>query len=216
MGIRWQGQACVGPAHAVLPRSNRLWTLRSLGYQCHHDLWFRSIDGVAPCLFHCCRPCTLGPAALRCRRNHFVFGRDQAPTGLVAHAGRLISPPSTPTPHGPCVSHERGLVRVDVRRERGVKLRLIQEQEAVLRRQDRGDRCAGRRSLISDDTNSPLSWRPVFAGLFMALSFLVIPSAWRAGIGRRRASLPSLELSAAVAVIPPRASDHARHPRVTA
>ena len=81
-GIRPQGQAFIGPAHAVLPRSNRLWTLRSLGYQCGYDLWFRNIDGVAPCLFHCWRPCTLAHEALRCRRKHFVVGRDQVPTGL--------------------------------------------------------------------------------------------------------------------------------------
>ena len=79
LGIRWQGQVCVGPAHAVLPRSNRLWTLRSLGYECRHDLWFRSIDGVAPCRFHWCRPCTLGPEALRCRREGDLMGLDADP-----------------------------------------------------------------------------------------------------------------------------------------
>ena len=79
LGIRRQGQVCVGPAHAVLPRSNRLWTLRSLGYQCRHDLWFRNIDGVAPCRFHCCRPCTLGPEALRCRREGDLMGLDADP-----------------------------------------------------------------------------------------------------------------------------------------
>ena len=57
------------------------------------------------------------------------------------------------------VGHERGFVGGDVGRERRGELRAVEEQEAILRRQDRRHRRARRRIGDQRRTDSPLSGR---------------------------------------------------------
>jgi hypothetical protein len=48
-------------------------------------------------------------------------------------------------------------LRLDIGGERGGKFGLVEEEEAVVRRQDRRDWCAGRGLAISEETDSPAS-----------------------------------------------------------
>ena len=68
--------------------------------------------------------------------------------GLVFHAGSLTLPLSASTPHGTWESAMNAALSTgDVTGKRGGELRLVEEQIAVLRRQDRRHRRAGRRIL---------------------------------------------------------------------
>ena len=70
--------------------------------------------------------------------------------GLIRQAGSVIDPPRASTPTGNLrVGHERGLLGGQIAGERRGKLLSVQEQEAVLRRQGRSHRRAGRR--VSDE-----------------------------------------------------------------
>ena len=67
--------------------------------------------------------------------------------GLDFQAASVTAPVSARTPHGTCVGHERGLGLVDIGGEGSAELRLVEEQEAILRRKDRRHRRAGGRVL---------------------------------------------------------------------
>ena len=76
--------------------------------------------------------------------------------GLVRQAGSLTTPPSAFRPHGTWVD-EGGHLRAHVAGERRGEFGLVEQQEAVYGRQVGGTGAPGGGSLISDETDSPLS-----------------------------------------------------------
>src|SRR5215208_5006510 len=63
--------------------------------------------------------------------------------GFVRQAASVIDPPRASTPHGTCESAQAGgLLGRNVGGERRRELLAVQEEEAVLGRQDRWYRCA--------------------------------------------------------------------------
>lgn len=88
----------------------------------------------------------LGHHPLRVDRDHLVVGRHQIPARLAlpGRHGRLAIQGGD-TPGDLRVSHECRDIGLHIGRERGGELRVIERQEAVLRRQDRRHRRAGSR-----------------------------------------------------------------------
>src|ERR1700682_1456959 len=100
-----------------------------------------------------------GHGTLSGRWNHLVLGGDQGPARLVPPRGfadRAANGPHAPRNLG--VSHKRGFFWVHVGGERGWKLRLVEEQEAVLRGQYRGYGRAGQRIFNKRPHGLALVW----------------------------------------------------------
>src|SRR6266404_4963270 len=109
----------------------------ALNQRCN-GAWLRHINRVTARNLDDCRTRALGHETLGRRWNHLVVGNDQIPTWL--------GPPCRLTdraterfdaPGNLRVSHEGGLFRIHVGRERGGELCLVEKQEAVLRWQYR-------------------------------------------------------------------------------
>src|ERR1700757_576300 len=104
---------------------------------CDHS-WLRYVDGVASLDLNDRSTRTLGHGTLGVRWNHPVLGGEQVPARLGPPRGftdRAANGPHAPRNWG--ISHERGFFWVHIGCERGRKLRLVEEQKAVLRRQYR-------------------------------------------------------------------------------
>src|SRR5258707_975227 len=122
---------------------------RSLFYQICDSTWLRYVDGVASLDLDDRSARALGHSTLSVRRDHLVLGGDQVPARLGpprGFANRAANGPQAPRNLG--VSHERGFFWVHVGCERSGKLRLVEEQKAVLRRQYRRDGRGRRRGLV--------------------------------------------------------------------
>src|SRR5258708_38873419 len=105
------------------------------------------------------RTSPLGHGTLGVRWDHLVLGSDQVPARLGPPRGfadRAANGPHTPRNLG--VSHKRGFFRVHVGGERGWKLRLVEEQKAVLRGQYRGYGRAGQRIFNKRPHGLALVW----------------------------------------------------------
>src|SRR5215831_2937571 len=118
----------------------------------------RDVDGVAAWRLHGDRPGPVRHFPLSRRRDHPVVGRDKVPAGpdLPSRCGDLAIQGSH-APRGLRVRHEGGQIRANVRCERGGKLRLVQEQEAVDRRRIGGTGAPGGGLAIKLATDSPAS-----------------------------------------------------------
>src|SRR5260370_27512972 len=110
--------------------------------------WLRYVNGVTSLDLNDRSARALGHGTLRVRWNHPVRGGDQVPARLGPPRGladRAANGPQAPRNLG--ISHERGFFWVHVGCERGRKLRPVEEQKAVLRRQYRRYGRARRRGL---------------------------------------------------------------------
>src|SRR6267378_3039977 len=119
----------------------------------------RYIDGVAALDLNDRGARPLGHGTLGVRWNHLVLGGDQVPARLSPPRGfadRAANGPRAPRNLG--VSHKRGFFWVHVGGERGWKLRLVEKQKAVLRRQYRRYGRAGRRVLNKRSHRLALVW----------------------------------------------------------
>ena len=112
----------------------------SLPDEVGHRAGLRHVDRVTAR-----RSTTVSPArldmTLRRRRDHLVVRRDQIPArlGLPGRLGHVAA--SAATPQGTCdAAMNAAFLGIDVGGERGGELGLVEEQEAVLRRQDRRHR----------------------------------------------------------------------------
>src|SRR5260370_21398390 len=111
--------------------------------------WLRYVDGVASLDLNDRSTRALGHSTLGVRWNHLVLGGDQVPARLDPPRGfadRAANGPHAPRNLG--VSHKRSFFRVHVGCARGWKLRLVEEQKSVLRRQYRRGWAARRRGLF--------------------------------------------------------------------
>ena len=100
----------------------------------------------------------LGHKVLGRRWNHLILGGDQIPTRLGPPC-RLTDRATEclDTPRNLRVSHEGGLLRIHVGRERGGELCLVENRNPSCGGNIGGTGAPGGGSLISDDTDSPLS-----------------------------------------------------------
>src|SRR5713226_7390740 len=124
-----------------------------------YSSWLRYVDGVTSLDLNDRSTRALGHGTLGVRWNHLVLGGDQVPARLGPPRGfadRAANGAHAPRNLG--VSHKRGFFWVHVGGERGWKLRLVEEQKAVLRRQYRRYGRAGRRVLNKRPHRLPLVW----------------------------------------------------------
>src|SRR5258706_4478445 len=132
---------------------------RSLFNKVCDRFWLRYVDGVASLDLNDRSTRALGHSTLGVRWNHPVLGGDQVPARLGPPRGfadRAANGPHAPRNLG--VSHKRGFFWVHVGGERGWKLRLVEEQKAVLRRQYRRYGRAGRRIFNKRSHRLALVW----------------------------------------------------------
>src|SRR5260370_17576422 len=111
---------------------------RSLFNKICDSSWLRYVDGVTSLDLNDRSTRALGHGTLGVRWNHLVLGGDQVPARLGPPRGfadRAANGPHAPRNLG--ISHERGFFWVHVGCERSGKLRLVEEQKAVLRGQYR-------------------------------------------------------------------------------
>src|SRR6266403_481548 len=160
MKRRWRAMRTAGRACLKInsfPRSNGaceanrlsrggLHLRRSLFNKIRDSSRLRYVDGVTSLDLNDRSTRALGHSTLGVRWNHLVLGGSQVPTRLGPPRGfadRAANGPHAPRNLG--VSHKRGFFWVHVGCERGWKLRLVEEQKAVLRGQYRRYGRAGRR-----------------------------------------------------------------------
>src|SRR6202162_2033983 len=130
----------------LLSSGGGLHTLGGLFDESCDSLGLRHVDGMAALDLNRRRNRPLGHRTLGIRRDHLVVGGDQVPARLGPPRGfadRAANGPQAPRNLG--VSHKRGFFWVHVGCERGWKLRIVEEQKAVLRGQYRRYGRAGRR-----------------------------------------------------------------------
>src|SRR5260370_2126836 len=111
---------------------------RSLFNKICDSSWLRYVDGVTSLDLNDRSTRALGHNTLGVRWNHLVLGGDQVPARLAPP--RRFADRAANGAHAPRnlrVSHKRGFFWLHVGCERGWKLRLVEEQKAVLRRQYR-------------------------------------------------------------------------------
>src|SRR5260221_8206484 len=113
----------------------------------------RDVDGVAAWRLYGDRPGPVRHFPLSRRRDHPVVGGNKVPAGpdLPSRCGDLAIQ-GFHAPRDLRVRHEGRQIRANVRSERGGKLRLVQEQEAVDRRQD-GRHRSSRRLIVDQALN---------------------------------------------------------------
>src|SRR5258708_3263350 len=149
----------LGACEANFLSGGALRLRRSLFNKICDSSWLRYVDGVASLDLNDRSTRALGHSTLGVRWNHPVLGGDQVPARLGAPRGfadRAANGPHAPRNLG--VSHERGFFWVHVGCERSGKLRLFEEQKAVLRRQYRRYGRAGRRVLNKRSHRLALVW----------------------------------------------------------
>src|SRR5229473_856621 len=132
---------------------------RSLFNKICDRFWLRYIDGVAALDLNDRSTRALGHGTLGVRWNHLVLGGDQVPARLGPPRGladRAANGPHAPRNLG--VSHKRSFFRVHIGCERTRKLRPVEEQKAVLRRQYRRYGRAGRRIFNKRPHRLALVW----------------------------------------------------------
>src|SRR6266705_4171709 len=132
---------------------------RSLFNKICDRFWLRYVDGVTSLYLTDRSTRALGHSKLGVRWNHLVLGGDQVPARLRPPRGfadRAANGPCAPRNLG--ISHKRGFFWVHVGCERGWKLRLVEEQKAVLRGQYRRNGRAGRRVLNKRSHRLALVW----------------------------------------------------------
>src|SRR5258707_3753566 len=132
---------------------------RSLFNKICDSSWLRYVDGVASLDLNDRSTRALGHSTLGVRWNHLVLGGDQVPARLGPPRGfadRAANGPHAPRNLG--VSHKRGFFWVHVGGKRGWKLRLVEEQKAVFRRQYRRYGRAGRRIFNKRSHRLALVW----------------------------------------------------------
>src|SRR6266481_3173239 len=121
--------------------------------------WLRYVDRVASLDLNDRSTRALGHGTLGVRWNHPVLGGEQVPARLRPPRGfadRAANGADAPRNLG--ISHERGFFWVHVGCERSRKLRPVEEQKAVLRRQYRRYGRAGRRVLNKRSHRLALVW----------------------------------------------------------
>src|SRR5258707_3214811 len=121
--------------------------------------WLRYVDGVTSLDLNDRSTRPLGHSTLGVRWNHPVLGGEQVPARLGPPRGfadRAANGPHAPRNLG--ISHERGFFWVHVGGERSGKLRLVEEQKTVLRRQYRRYGRAGRRIFNKRPHRLALVW----------------------------------------------------------
>src|SRR2546428_9656596 len=131
---------------------------RSLFNKICDSSWLRYVDGVTSLDLNDRSTRALGHGTLGVRWNHLVLGGDQVPARLGPPRGfadRAANGAHAPRNLG--VSHKRGFFWVHVGCERSGKLRLVEEQKAVLRRQNRRDRRGARRGVHKGNPRPPPS-----------------------------------------------------------
>src|SRR5713101_2280395 len=146
--VHSRGLGRFGPCEPNFLSRGGLHLRRSLFNKICDSSWLRYVDGVTSLDLDDRSTRALGHGTLRVRWNHLVLGGDQVPARLGPPRGfadRAANGPHAPRNLG--ISHERGFFRVHVGCERGRKLRPVEEQKAVLRRQYRRYGRAGRRVL---------------------------------------------------------------------
>src|SRR5258707_6979463 len=132
----------------------------------------RYVDGVTRLDLTDRSPRALGYGTLGVRWNHPVLGGEQVPARLGPPRGfadRAANGPHAPRNLG--ISHERGFFWVHVGCERSGKLRLVEEQKAVLRGQYRRYGRARRRVfykgfhplalVLSESSDGCEGWNPL-------------------------------------------------------
>src|SRR6266853_264239 len=132
---------------------------RSLFNKICDSSWLRYVDGVASLDLNDRSTRALGHSTLGVRWNHLVLCGDQVPALLgppCGFADRAANGAHAPRNLG--VSHKRGFFWVHVSCERSGKLRLVEEQKAVLWRQYRRYGRAGRRVLDKRSHRLALVW----------------------------------------------------------
>src|SRR5260370_18191952 len=154
--------ACVDSAacEANFLRRGGLHLRRSLFNKICDSSWLRYVDGVASLDVNDGSTRALGHGTLGVRWNHLVLGGDQVPARLGPPRGfadRAANGPHAPRNLG--VSHKRGFFWLHVGCESSGKLRLVEEQKAVLRRQYRRHGAPGARVLYNSSPPPP----PCFA-----------------------------------------------------
>src|SRR5229473_6573010 len=137
-----------GKSPWLLGSSGGLHTPGGLFDKSCDSLGLRHVDGMAALDLNHRRARPLGHGTLGIRWNHLVVGSDQVPArlGLPRRLTDLTAE-SLQTPWDLGVGHERGFFCLHVTRERGGKLRSVEEQITILRRQYRRYGRAGRRIL---------------------------------------------------------------------
>src|SRR5713101_2707167 len=149
----------LGACEANFLSGGALRLRRSLFNKICDRSWLRYVDGVTSLDLNDRSTRALGHSTLGVRCNHLVLGGDQVPARLGPPRGfadRAANGPQAPRNLG--VSHKRSFFRVHVGGERGWKLRLVEEQKAVLRGQYRGYGRAGRRIFNKRPHGLALVW----------------------------------------------------------
>ncbi len=120
---------------------HRLPRLRRARDQPRYRSRLGDVDRVAANGLHDGRSGALGHEALSRRRDHPVLGGHEVPARLRL-PGRLADGPRSglEAPRNLGIRHERGLLRIDIAGKRRGELGPVQEEEAVLGWQDRGNR----------------------------------------------------------------------------
>src|SRR6266849_1297947 len=147
------------PCEANFLSRGGLHLRRSLFNKICDSSWLRYVDGVTPLDLNDRSTRALGHGTLGIRWNHLVLGGDQVPARLGPPRGfadRAANGAHAPRNLG--VSHKRGFFWVHVGCERGWKLRLVEEQKAVLRGQYRRCGRAGRRIFNKRPHRLALVW----------------------------------------------------------
>src|SRR5207245_468412 len=147
------------PCEANFLSGGGLHLRRSLFYKICDGPWLRYVDGVTSLYLNDRSTRAFGHSTLGVRWNHLVLGGDQVPARLGPPRG--FADRATNGPHAPRnlgVSHKRGFFWVHVGCESSGKLRLVEEQKAVLRRQYRRYGRAGRRVLNKRSHRLALVW----------------------------------------------------------
>src|SRR6266849_2487658 len=157
--VHSRGFGRFGPCEASFLSRGGLHLRRSLFNKICDSSWLRYVDGVASLDLNDRSTRALGHSTLGVRWNHLVLGGDQVPARLGPPRGfadRAANGPHAPRNLG--VSHERGFFWVHVGCERSGKLRLVEEQKTVLRRQYRRYGRAGRRIFNKRPHRLALVW----------------------------------------------------------
>src|SRR5260370_2724221 len=157
--VHSRGLGGFGACEANFLSRGGLHLRRSLFNKICDSYWLRYVDGVTSLDLNDRSTRALGHSTLGVRWNHLVLGGDQVPARLGPprwFADRAAN--GTHAPRNLGVSHKRGFFWVHVRCERGWKLRLVEEQKAVLRRQYRRGWAARRRVLYKRSHRLALVW----------------------------------------------------------
>src|SRR4029077_13311884 len=144
--VHSRGLGRFGPCEANFLSRGGLHLRRRLVSKICDRSWLRYVDGVTSLDLNDRGTRALGHSTLGVRWNHLVLGGDQVPARLGPPRGFADGAANrSHAPRNLGVSHKRCFFWVHVGCERGWKLRLVEEQKAVLRRQYRRYGRAGRR-----------------------------------------------------------------------